>query len=178
MHVTAGKAALCGLLLAFSVICVALGSLIEINTLFLLAAASYFTGIVIREFGLRTGTAFFLAGVFLSFLVSPNKFYVVSYGAMSLYILATEAFYRWMALWPLGLRRPWMFPAARYLLFNLMYLPVTTAFWHLLFAAPPSPLLRALVLVGGQVGLWLYDRAYLYALRNLWGRFRKYFFRA
>lgn len=51
MHVTARRVALCGLLLAFSVICMVLGSVFETNTLFLLAAASYFVGIVIREFG-------------------------------------------------------------------------------------------------------------------------------
>ncbi len=44
-----------------------LGSVFETNTLFLLAAASYFVGIVIREFGLRTGAAFYLASVLLDF---------------------------------------------------------------------------------------------------------------
>ncbi|WP_330581904.1 hypothetical protein [Enterocloster asparagiformis] len=39
MHVTARRVALCGLLLAFSVICMVLGGVIETNTLFLLAAA-------------------------------------------------------------------------------------------------------------------------------------------
>ena len=151
MHVTARRVALCGLLLAFSVICMVLGSVFETNTLFLLAAASYFVGIVIREFGLRTGAAFYLASVLPGFLTAPNKFYVISFSAMGLYILGTEA------------------------LFNLMFLPVTAGFWHLLFAASPSPLLWAAVILAGQAGLWLYDRAYLYAQRHLWGRFRKYF---
>ena len=93
MHVTARRVALCGLLLAFSVICMVLGSVFETNTLFLLAAASYFVGIVIREFGLRTGAAFYLASVLLGFLTAPNKFYVISFSAMGLYILGTEALY-------------------------------------------------------------------------------------
>ena len=97
MHVTARRVALCGLLLAFSVICMVLGSVFETNTLFLLAAASYFVGIVIREFGLRTGAAFYLASVLLGFLTAPNKFYVISFSAMGLYILGTEALYRLMA---------------------------------------------------------------------------------
>lgn len=91
MHVTARRVALCGLLLAFSVICMVLGGVIETNTLFLLAAASYFVGIVIREFGPRTGAAFYLASVLLGFLTAPNKFYVISFSAMGLYILGTEA---------------------------------------------------------------------------------------
>ena len=49
-----------GLILAVTVVCMALGSVIETNTLFLLAAAAFFVGIVIREFGLRTGAAFYL----------------------------------------------------------------------------------------------------------------------
>ena len=49
-----------GLLLALSVVCMALGSVIETNTLFLLAAASYFVGIIIREFGMKAGVAFYL----------------------------------------------------------------------------------------------------------------------
>ena len=40
MHVTARRVALCGLLLAFSVICMVLGSVFETNTLFLLAAGA------------------------------------------------------------------------------------------------------------------------------------------
>ena len=42
MHVKARMTAFSGLLLALSVVCMALGSVIETNTLFLLAAASYF----------------------------------------------------------------------------------------------------------------------------------------
>lgn len=51
MHVKAKQIAFGGLLLAVTVVCMALGSVIETNTLFLLAAAAFFVGIVIREFG-------------------------------------------------------------------------------------------------------------------------------
>ena len=63
MHVKAKSMAFGGLLLALSVVCMALGSVIETNTLFLLAAASYFVGIVIREYGIKMGAAFYLADV-------------------------------------------------------------------------------------------------------------------
>ena len=81
MHVKARMTAFSGLLLALSVVCMALGSVIETNTLFLLAAASYFVGIIYREFGGKMGAAFYIAGVILGFIVSPNKFYILSYGA-------------------------------------------------------------------------------------------------
>ena len=63
MHVKAKQMAFGGLILAVTVVCMTLGSVIETNTLFLLAAAAFFVGIVIREFGLRTGAAFYLAAI-------------------------------------------------------------------------------------------------------------------
>ena len=65
MHVKAKQMAFGGFILAVTVVCMALGSVIETNTLFLLAAAAFFVGIVIREFGLRTGAAFYLAAILL-----------------------------------------------------------------------------------------------------------------
>ena len=96
MHVKARMTAFSGLLLALSVVCMALGSVIETNTLFLLAAASYFVGIIIREFGMKAGVAFYLADILLGFLVTPNKFYVISFAAMGFYILAAEGSWRFL----------------------------------------------------------------------------------
>ena len=62
MHVKGKMMAFCGLFLALSVVCMSLGSVIETNTLFLLAAASFFVGIVIREFGMKAGAAFLCSG--------------------------------------------------------------------------------------------------------------------
>ena len=72
MHVKARTLAFGGLLLALTVVFMALGSIIETSTLFLLAAASYFVGIVVREFGLRAGAAFYIAAVLLGFITAPN----------------------------------------------------------------------------------------------------------
>ena len=95
MHVKTRMLAFGGLFLALSVVCMALGSVIETNTLFLLAAASYFVGIVIREYGMKAGAAFYLADVLLGFLITPNKFYVISFAAMGFYILAAEGSFRY-----------------------------------------------------------------------------------
>ena len=70
MHVKGKMMAFCGLFIALSVVCMSLGSVIETNTLFLLAAASFFVGIVIREFGMRTGGAFYVADVLLGLLIT------------------------------------------------------------------------------------------------------------
>ena len=74
MHVKAKKMAFGGMLLALTIVCMLLGSIIETSTLFLLAAASFFVGIVLREFGEKTGIAFYIAGVLLGLIVAPNKF--------------------------------------------------------------------------------------------------------
>ena len=94
MHVKAKTMAFSGLLLALTVIFMVLGSVIETSTLFLLAAASFFVGIIIREFGLRIGAAFYAAGVILGFITAPNKFYVFTFAAMGLYIWGREAAWR------------------------------------------------------------------------------------
>ena len=66
MHVKAKKTAIAGLLLAFTIVCIAMGSVIETNTLFLLAAASYFVGIIYREFGGKMGAAFYICLLYTS----------------------------------------------------------------------------------------------------------------
>ena len=90
MHVKAKKIAFGGILLALTIIFMMLGSIIETGTLFLLAAASFFVGIIWREFGAGSGVAFWGAGVLLGLFIAPNKFYVITYAVMGLYILIVE----------------------------------------------------------------------------------------
>ena len=133
MHVKAKQIAFGGLLLAVTVVCMALGSVIETNTLFLLAAAAFFVGIVIREFGLRTGVAFYLAAVLLGFLVTPNKFYVITFAAMGFYILGIEAVWMFLAKRPQMGHRMGIYWFAKYVIFNLVYLPCLFGFRSMLF---------------------------------------------
>lgn len=178
MHVNAKKIALGGLMLALTEVCITLGSIMETNTLFLLAAASFFVGIVIREAGTASGGAFLLAGILLGLLLTPNKFYVVSYAAMGLYILAVECV--WRALGRFGGKsesearkiRERIFLAARYLIFNLMYIPMLVFFQKILFGTELSRILLAGAILAGQAGLFLFDRAYEYVQRNLWSKMR------
>ena len=90
MHVKAKKIATGGLMLAFSIVSMLLGNILESNTVFFLALASFFVGIIIREFGMKTGCAFYLAGVLLGVIVVPNKLYVVTYAAMGIYIIVRK----------------------------------------------------------------------------------------
>lgn len=177
MHVTAKKMAFAGLMLAFTIVCIALGSIIETNTLFLLAAASFFVGIVLRETSVKTGTAFYIAAILLGVFVSPNKLYVVSYGAMGLYILLNEVIFRLLGRLRETINRQALFWILKYLVFNIMYIPMLLAFQKLLFGKELSVHMLLMILAAGQAALFVYDRAYEYAQGNIWNKLRGRLFR-
>lgn len=172
MHVKAKTMAFGGLLLALAVVCMALGSIIETSTLFLLAAASFFVGIVIREFGLKTGATFYIAAVLLGFITAPNKFYVLTFAAMGLYIWGIEAVFRRLEKHPKAGNRRTVFWISKYVIFNVMYIPIVFIFRDMLFSRSISGLVIAGVIIGGQAALFIYDRAYEYVQTHVWGRIR------
>ena len=172
MHVKARTLAFGGLLLALTVVFMALGSIIETSTLFLLAAASYFVGIVVREFGLRAGAAFYIAAVLLGFITAPNKFYVLTFAAMGFYIWGIEAVWRWLEKRPQYRNRRMIFWISKYVIFNIVYIPIVIAFREMLFARAVSDTMMIIVVLGGQIALFIYDRAYDYAQAHLWGKLR------
>ena len=57
MHVNAKKTAISGLLMALSVVLIVLSGILDFSTLFFLAAAAFFVGIIIKEYGIGYGTA-------------------------------------------------------------------------------------------------------------------------
>lgn len=173
MHVKAKKIAFGGLLLTLTEVCIALGSVIETNTLFLLAAASYFVGTVIRESDVRTGAAFYTAGVLLGILVSPDKLYVVSYAAMGLYVLAIEFVWRSLGRLSENRNRKALFWIAKYLIFNILYIAILLGMKNVLLEGNLSVGILAGVLAAGQMGLFIYDRAYEYFQMQIWGKIRK-----
>ena len=164
MHVKAKQMAFGGLLLAVTVVCMALGSVIETNTLFLLAAAAFFVGIVIREFGLRTGAAFYLAAILLGFLVTPNKFYVITFAAMGFYILGIEAVWMFLAKRPQMRHRMGIY---------WLYLPCLFGFRSMLFQKSMSDQMILAAVVVGQIAILIYDKAYQYVQGTVWEKWRK-----
>lgn len=173
MHVKAKQMAFGGLLLAMTVVCMALGSVIETNTLFLLAVAAFFVGIVIREFGLRTGLAFYLAAVLLGVLIAPNKFYVITFAAMAFYILGIEAVWMWLSKRPQIRNRMRWYWIAKYVIFNLAFLPCLFGMRSFLFQTAVSDQMLLAAVVGGQIVILVYDKAYQYVQGTLWERWRK-----
>lgn len=172
MHIRAKRMAISGMLLAFTIICMFLGGVIETNTLFLLAAASYFVGIIQNEFGMRYGWAFWTAAICLGLILVPNKFYVLSYSAMALYILLIESAWKGLGRFPRFREHKNIFWGIKYLIFNAMYIPLVLGFQELLFAQRLSGWMLVVVLAAGQVGLLLFDQAYEHVQANIWRKIR------
>lgn len=96
MFLTGKKVALAGIALALSFILLQLGSIIEVSTLFFLVAGAFCIGIVIRETGKKMGAAFLAASLLLGIFLSPNPFYVATYGVIQVYILLREWLWDWL----------------------------------------------------------------------------------
>lgn len=172
MHVNGKKTAVSGLLMAVSVLLIILSGLIEMNTLFLLAAAAFCTGIIIREYDMKTGTAFFAGCLLLGVLLAPQKLYCITFAMMGIYVLGTEGMYRLMGKLPESGRSNVVLWAGKFLIFNVMYLPALFFFPKLLFAGEIPGEFLLLFAAAGQVAMCIYDKAYEYFLIRMWEKFR------
>ena len=108
----------------------------------------------------------------LGLLIAPNKFYVISYAAMGLYIFLVEAAWQVMARGPRSAQRKSFFWVVKYLIFNAMFLPGLFFFQDFIFSGNLSLGILTGVAIGGQLGLWIYDQAYEYVQRHLWNKYR------
>lgn len=173
MHVNAKKMAFLGLLLALAMVLTLIGGYFEPSTLFFMAAAAFCTGIAVRECGLYPGAAFLIAGILLAFILAPNKLYIITYGGMSLYIYVRELAFEKIGDAKRLRHRMAVFRVIRYVMFNVMFLPVLFLLPKLIYPGELSPALTAALIVGGQVVLFVYDKAYDYFQATMWNRLRK-----
>lgn len=172
MHVNAKKIALAGVLTAFVVILLVIASVVESNSLFFISAASFCVGIVIREWGKRMGASFLIASTLISLLVAPNKLYCITYIAMGIYLLLSELLWVKLAENEKARQRGRLLWIGRYVIFNCIFIPGVVFFQELLFVKTVSGLLFVLVIIVGQIALFLYEMAYNYFQTVLWGRLR------
>lgn len=167
-----------GALLAISVILIYLGNVIESSTLFLLAAASFSTGIIFREFGGRSAAVFLAANILLGLVLSPQKLYMLTFSVLALYILLSELLWRRLCTIENEKKKRRLFSAARYGIFNAMYLPVIFLFprWFLgpSLADRIGIFLYPALILGGQVLVCLFDWAYCHFQDQVWGRIRRH----
>ena len=168
MHLNTKKIAFAGVMLALTEVGIALGSVIETNTLFLLAAASFFVGIVIQEFGLKSGAGFLLAGILLAILLSPNKLYVVSYAFMGFYILIIETIWHFSGRASGWIRSRNFFWLMKYLVFNVLYIPGLIYFWSMLSRKKDRKRNNAYVCCIWTIYTFVFDKTYEYAMGKIW----------
>lgn len=192
MHLKTKKLAFSGIALALCIIFMVLGSVIESNTLALLALASFSVGIITCEFGVRYSVAYLAAAIILGFLIAPNKFYCLTFAAMGLYILLDEVL--WLILNRVKMKQQrinfqtsdshqkadkWsvLMWFAKWLIFNAMYVPIILMFPAFLFTGKLAQYHTAkgimLVLLLGQIVWLIYDRVYDYFQRVIWNKYRK-----
>lgn len=68
-----------GVLLGLNQLFIILSSVIETNTLILFGAAALIVGVVIVEFGGKSGILFYVASCFLGFVLTFNKIEIITY---------------------------------------------------------------------------------------------------
>ena len=176
MHVGAKKVAVAGLLAAFTVVMMILSSVIETNTLFLIAAASFCVGISVREWGLGLGFGFLVSCVILNFLIAPNKLYCITFAGMGLYIWLSELLWERIAATGKMPFRTGVLWVGKFLIFNLLYVPTLFLAPQLLFSGKINGLAAMIFLILGQVAFFIYDMAYTYVQSRIWGKMRKIVF--
>lgn len=176
MHVNAKKMAVSGLLMALAVLFIVLSGILDFNTLFFLAAAAFFVGIIIREFGLRYGAAYFIGCLVLGFLLAPQKLYCITYAMMGIYVLGIEFLWHYLGKHPEWTQRKLIFQIGKFGIFNVMYLPVLFLFPKLLFAGEIPDIMLLVLVIAGQIALFIYDKTYEYFLIRMWGQVRERIF--
>lgn len=178
MHVNSKRIAVLGLLLAVDVILIIFGGTLEMSTLFFLAGAAFCVGIAVREYGSMMGAVFFAASLILALILAPVKMYCITYAVMSLYILLSEIAWNLLCRkagtdFTQNVRIHRIFWVLRYLIFNIMYLPLLVLAPKLIYSGEISPHVLVGAAIAGQVALFLFEKGYCYFQGTVWNRFRR-----
>ena len=164
--------AVAGLLAALTVVLMALSSVVESSSLFFIAASSYCVGIVLREWGISWGIGFLFASTFLNVLLAPNKLYCITFAGMGLYLIFAEWLWKKIADAPAMKGRNLKLWIGKYVMFNLIYVPIIWFMPSLIVTKEMTDVLMLVLLAAGQVALPIYDYAYRYFQGYVWGRLR------
>ena len=123
MHVNAKKMAFTGVLAAFAVILLVLSAVIETSSLFLIAAAAFCVGIVLREWGIKAGAAFLAASFVVGLIVAPNRLYCITFLAMGIYLVLSEILWEKVAQSSKIQKKTVAVWIGKYIIFNAMFIP-------------------------------------------------------
>jgi len=174
MYLKSKKAAFLGLLTAFTVVLIVLSGIIEMSTLFILSLAGCMTGIAIGEFGITLGAGQFVASLILGLLLASNKMYCLTYSMIAVYIVLIEGMMRVAERKIEDIRRrKTVILVMKYLLFNLLYLPVLFFLPGLIYQGRLNPVIYAAIIVIGQIVLYLFDVVYQSFMSYYFRKIRK-----
>lgn len=76
--------------MALAIILIVLSGVIEQSSLFLLAAASFITGVFQRRFSTRAGVAFIIGTFLVGLFLAPQKLYCFTFAGFSIYVSVAE----------------------------------------------------------------------------------------
>lgn len=172
MHVNAKKMAFMGVLAAFTVLLMILGAVIETSSLFFIAAAAFCVGIVLREWGTKAGSIFLAASFLLGLIVAPNRFYCLTFLAMGIYLVVSEILWNKVADSPKIQKKKLTVWIGKYVIFNILFIPVLLFFPSLILTKEIVGGMFWIVLIAAQIGLFIFDKAYLYFQIFIWGKLR------
>lgn len=172
MFLKAKKVAFLGLLLAITVLLVIFSGIIEFNTLFLLIVASFLVGIAIREAGIGLGTGFYIGSILLSLILAPNKIYCFTFAALAFYILIREFVFEKLTYSKWKGNKIFLFWILKYVVFNCIYLSILFLFPKIIYRGEVSLRVLIFFIIGGQIGVFLFDEAYSYFQTYMWEKFR------
>lgn len=178
MHVkgkgmTGKEVAYSGIMAALSVICIVLSGVIESNSLFFLAAASFLTGSVQRNTTFWWSAGFSLGCFLLGFVLAPQKLYCFTYLAFAVYVMVAEYFRKRenVRIWLVkGTVYHLLLAAALFLVWKLAsFDSFLEAEW--IGKLYQAPVLFWIVMVILAEVIWLvFDRAYLF-FQNHYGHY-------
>ena len=111
-----------------------------------------------------TGFAMMFGGSVMDVLVAT---------AMGFWLVGSEIVWQLLARNESIRHRTLCFWIGKYVLFNLIYIPTLIWGTQLFMAKKVEGMFFMVLLLAGQVALWIYDRAHLYMQIYIWGKFRK-----
>lgn len=169
MLLKSGDIAFAGFMTAIAVLLIVLSGVFENCSLFLLAAASFLTGVVQRRISLLGAGAFLMASMMLGVFLASNKLYCFTFLVFGIYILFAE----WTESYRNKGKRVgvWIGKAAVYhilLIVSVLFFQYVIGFDILLPTSQmrlmqKMPALFGVVAVIAAEVVWiLFDRAYFY----------------
>ena len=163
MHVNkTKKIAILGVFAALSTVFTVLGTVISVNTVFFTALAAYLVGYAIFRYGLPAGLMQCVICTLLDAFLNPDKFNFFVYLGFGIYIIFSEFVFQKANKIKdpkKKMRRQLIY---NWILFNIIYIPTVLFFENILIreAAFTGSAQKWILLAVGQVGWWIYDKAY------------------